>query len=126
MNHAAAPADLPLTNPGNASHERVRIRTEAGDLLVELYADRAPTPDPSVLAMVEPSAAAEPTEVGPQRRVRSADPMTPSSATMAADGVGLVELGGGPSFAAGTRPSTEGSAEPNDPTASGPREIATG
>jgi hypothetical protein len=45
---------------------------------------------------------------------------------MAADGVGLVDLGGGASFAGETSPGDAGSAGPNDPTAPGQREIATG
>jgi diguanylate cyclase (GGDEF)-like protein len=55
-------------------------------LFCDMYTDRAPSPDPAILAMTTP----EPRQI--MRRERSAREVGPASETMAADGHGLVEL----------------------------------
>ena len=80
MSHDAAIAELKL-------HSGTQFDPELVLLFCDLYADRAPRPDPTILAIADP-----PVHRGP-RRERRTRPASESSSTMAAEGHGLVDLG---------------------------------
>ena len=80
MSHEAAILEL-------KQHAGTQFDPELVTLFCDLYANRAPTPDPTILAITDPP----PTQiVRRERRTRSTDD---SSRTLAAEGHGLVELG---------------------------------
>ena len=78
-------------SPSSGCHAGTQFDPELVVLFCDLYADHAPTPDPAILALMHPPT---PTP-GPGRRERKSRPATASSETMAAEGHGLVDLGGG-------------------------------
>jgi diguanylate cyclase (GGDEF)-like protein len=80
MSHEAAIAELKL-------HAGTQFDPELVMLFCDLYADRAPRPDPTVLAINDSPAHHAP------RRERRTRPSIASSETMAAEGHGLVDLG---------------------------------
>ena len=89
-------------------HAGTQFDPELVALFCDLYTNRAPTPDLTILAMTNPQPAPQPI-IRRERRVRSAEA---SSKTLAAEGHGRVELTGGPSSATdngdGHRPDKHG------------------
>jgi diguanylate cyclase (GGDEF)-like protein len=79
MSHEAAILEL-------KQHAGTQFDPELVTLFCDLYADQAPTPDPSILAIIDPPHQI----VRRERRTRSTDD---ASTTLAAEGHGLVELG---------------------------------
>ena len=82
MSHDAAIVEL-------QQHAGTQFDPELVALFCDLYTNRAPTPDPTILAITNPQP--QPTQIiRRERRVRAADV---SSGTLAADGHGRVDLG---------------------------------
>ena len=90
MSHDAAIVEL-------KPHAGTQFDPELVALFCDLYADHAPTPDPTILAITDPQPSPV---VRRERRTRAAEG---SSMTMAGEGHGLVDLGGTDPPSTGTR-----------------------
>jgi HD-GYP domain-containing protein (c-di-GMP phosphodiesterase class II) len=84
MTHTAAIAEM-------KQHAGTQFDPELVTLFSDLYANEAPTPDPTILAIT--STATQELERRERRTRRAMATAETSSATLAAEGVGLVDLG---------------------------------